>query len=81
MRKKIKKDPPIGVGSKRRIAKFLWAPLVIGDERRWLEKAVWEEEVTEWTWRAAHSVSPIQCIKARVPMPSPWRKVRWIDDS
>lgn len=81
MRKKIKQEPTLGVGSTRRITKFLWLPLEINHERRWLERGVWDEEIPEWTWMAYRDLPICHYIGSRVPPPSPWRKVGWVDDN
>lgn len=67
------KDPWEGFdrGDKRTVTRFLWFPLTIDKETRWLETASYEEEVTQyetgdelgyryifWAWKATRWMNP-----------------------
>ena len=80
MRKKIKPSPSIGVGSKRKVTKFLLLPLKINNEIRWLERVTWEEHITERSWWVAVGPNRPELVSPRLPPVSPWIKIRWIDD-
>ncbi len=52
-------------GATRLVTRFLWRPLAIGNETRWLECATWEEE---W-WEPG------------MILDGGWKKRRWITDN
>lgn len=37
---------------------FLWLPLRVGEEWRWLERAVWREQNDDGVWRAIEWGNP-----------------------
>ncbi len=58
-----------GVGETRSIEKFLFLPLNIEGETRWLENAKWEEEVSQYA-----------NVYTQRDSSRKWDKIRWIDD-
>lgn len=55
-------------GTTRIVTKFLYAPLKIRGESRWLEKATWKEEVNQYVY-----INTGERSRRR------WDKVCWID--
>jgi len=63
-----KRSPKVD-GQKRIISKFLFLPLTIDDETRWLERATIYQEYEECRIISAYLV------------PSKWENVRWVNDT
>lgn len=68
MRKKIPQE-----GDIRRRTAFLWLPLTIGDEVRWLETATWTERLEVFVDNTVILESPWEAdtLVAR------WKPLRW----
>lgn len=63
------------LGTKRKKNRFLFWPLKIGDEWRWLEKASWEEQ-----YLTHHgSYGPFRMFGDQFSMTSKWKPLCWIN--
>lgn len=72
MRWDLKKKDSTEVGTKKLVHKFLWFPVHLGDEIRWLERATIEYEWMHYTQLAVEICEGIDVVG--------WVKIRFIDD-
>ena len=56
-------------GATRTVTRFLWFPVEIDNETRWLERATWEERIVD-----------LVSVFSGADRGQRWEKQRWIDD-
>lgn len=62
-------NPPPGTN---RICKaFLWLPMKLGNETRWLETACWQETFFEWRWNPIQWIDHVHDVGQSFPIELP----------